>query len=305
MRRHPSGQILGLFVGLIALGAGNGLRASDVASEKALAKHGLTRAGSLFVLESEAKVHTKADEVRQLSRQLGSAVAQQRATFSEKQYQDTIKELTTELNQLKTENNNATQMMNRLPRARTRRGTYPANNIVAEEYQELNYYKIQLQSEISQRTSFLNQLKSKPFDPKARIQADTEVRNREEALHQGVLDLRKVVDDVHEKYTAVAKDPQVKKWLDTPEGHAAVKPRLGPSRAFLTDEKMLQRLEAQSAADEPGAATPTKAVRKGRRSRASARPARRTTRARSDDLGRVVRVVSAGESLERSEECRQ
>ena len=126
--------------------------------------------------------------------------------------------------------------------------------------------------EISQRTTFLNQLKSKPFDPKAKILADTEVRNREEALHQGVLDLRKLVDGVHEKYTALGKDPQVKKWLDTPEGHAGVKPKLGPSRAFLMDEKMLQRLEAQSAADEPGAATPTKAVRKRRRSKAR-RPA--------------------------------
>ncbi len=266
MRPHPSGRILGLFIGLI--GAGNDLHASDAVSDKALAKHGLTRAGSVFVLESEAKVHTKADEVRQLSRQLGSAVAQQRATLSEKQYQDTIKELTAELNQLKTQINNATQTMNRIPK---RRG-YPANNILAEEYAELNYFRNQAQMEVSQRTAFLNQVKSKPFDPKARIQADTEVRNREEALHQGVLDLRKVVDDVHEKYTAVAKDPQVKKWLDTPEGHAGVKPRLGPSRAFLTDEKMLQRLEAQSGADEPGTATPTKAVRKGRRSKAR-RPA--------------------------------
>ncbi len=51
------------------------------------------------------------------------------------------------------------------------------------------------------------------------------------------------MDEVHEKYAAVAKDPQVKKWLDTPEGHAGVKPKLGPSRAFLLDEKMLQRLE--------------------------------------------------------------
>ena len=261
-------RILGLFIGLIAVSAGNGLHAADGPSDKSLAKHGLTRAGSLFVLESEAAVHTKADEVRHLSRQLGSAVAQQRATLSEKQYQDTIKELTAELNQLSHPDERRHSEDEPAPQGQDRRG-YPANNIVAEEYQELNYYKNQLQMEISQRTAFLNQLKSKPFDPKARIKADAEVRNREEALHQGVLDLRKLVDDVHEKYTVLAKDPQVKKWLDTPEGHAGVKPRLGPSRAFLLDEKMLQRLEAQSAADEPGAATPTKAVRKGRRSRTS------------------------------------
>ena len=131
-------------------------------------------------------------------------------------------------------------MINRLPRGR--RG-YPANNIVAEEQQELNYYKNQLQAEISQRTNFLNQLRSKPFDPKARIKADNDVRDRQEALHQGAQDLRKLVDATNEKYAAVAKDPQVKKWLDTPEGPAGVKPKLGPSRAFHLDVKMLEQIE--------------------------------------------------------------
>ena len=117
MRPHPSGRILGLFIGLIAVGAGHGLRAADGPSEKSLAKHGLTRAGTLLVLESETEVHAKADEVRHLSRQMGSAVAQQRATLSEKQYQDTIKELTAEINQLRAEANTVNQTMSRLPRS--------------------------------------------------------------------------------------------------------------------------------------------------------------------------------------------
>jgi hypothetical protein len=83
-------------------------------------------------------------------------------------------------------------------------------------------------------------------------------------LHQGALDLRKLVDGVHAKYAALARDPQVKKWLDTPEGPAGVKPRLGPSRAFLQDEKLLERVERVSAADEPGDQAP-KASRKVRR----------------------------------------
>ena len=148
--------------------------------------------------------------------------------------------------------------MNRIPK---RRG-YPVNNILAEEYQELNYLRNQLQMEINQRQAFLNQLKSKPFDPKDRIKLDNEVRTRTEELHQGAQDLRKLVDAAHEKYAALEKDPQVKKWLNTPEGTAGVKPKLGPSRAFLADEKMLERIE--KAADEPAAAAP-KATRKARR----------------------------------------
>jgi hypothetical protein len=234
-------------------------RAGETPSDTALAKYGLKRVGVVLALEAESKVHAKAEEVRQLSRQLSYAVAQQRSTLSEKEYQDTIKELTAQINQFKAESNAATQAMNRIPK---RRG-YPVNNILAEEYQELIYYRNQLQMEVNQRQAFVNQLKSKPFDPKDRIKLDNEVRTRTEELHQGALDLHKLVDGVHEKYAAVEKDPQVKKWLNTPEGSAGVKPKLGPSRAFLQDEKMLERIER--AADEPDTAAP-KASRKGRRS---------------------------------------
>jgi hypothetical protein len=270
MRPFPSCRSVGVLLGSILVTAGGAAGAGDGPSAKALARHGLTRSGTVLVLEDETKVHAKADDVRNLARQWGAAVAKRRATLSEKEYQDTIKQLTSELNQLRSEVNVVSQNINRLPRGR--RG-YPANNIVAEEQAELNYYRSQLQMEISQRTTFLNQLKSQPFDPKARIKADTEVREREEALHQGLLDLRTLVDGVHEKYQALAKDEQVKKWLGTPEGPAGVKPRLGPSRAFQLDEKLLERLEAQSSGDEPGAAAQPKAARKRHRS-TTKRPAR-------------------------------
>ena len=134
------------------------------------------------VLESEAEVHAKADAVRHLSRELKDSIARQRTTFSEKEYQATIKQLNDEINQFKAEMNATNQVINRLPRGR--RG-YPANNIVADEKVELTYYKTQLQAEITWRTNSMNQLKSKPFDPKARIQADNDVRDHQESLQQG------------------------------------------------------------------------------------------------------------------------
>jgi hypothetical protein len=269
MRTHSSARFLGIFLGLSAVGVGIGLRADEPPTDAAMAKLGLKRAGTLLVLEAESEVHTKAEEVRRLSRQLSSAVAQQRAALSEKDYQDTIKGLNAELNQLKGQLNAVNQTINRLPKGR--RG-YPANNIVAEEQQELIYYRNQLQMGINQDTASLNQLKSTPFDPKARIKADTEVRNRQEALHQGAQELRKLVDGMHEKYEAVAKDSHVKQWLDTPEGTAGVKPKLGPSRAFQADVKMLEKIEHESGSDDSGSAPTAKAARKGRRAKAK-RPA--------------------------------
>jgi hypothetical protein len=262
MRPIPRSRALGFLLGLMLVGAGIGVRAGEGPSDQALEKKGLKRAGDVLVLQAESEVHAKAEEVRQLSAQWSHAVAQQRATLSEKEYQNTIKQLTAEIGQYRNESNAVTQNMNRLPRSR--RGRYFANNLVAEQYQELNAYNNQLQMEISRRTTLLNQLKSKPFDPKDRIKADAEVRNREEPLHKGALDLRKLVDGVHAKYASLTQDPGVKKWLDTPEGPAGVKPRLGPSRGFLQDEKLLERVERVSAVDEPGDQAP-KASRKGRR----------------------------------------
>lgn len=260
MRPLPTWRVLGFSLGLTLLGPWIGLRAGEPPSDADLAKHGLKRTGAVLVLEAESEVHAKAEEVRKLGRDWSHAVAQQRSTLSEKEYQDTIKELTSEINQFKAQSNAAQAAMNRIPK---RRG-YPVNNILAEEYQELSYFHNQLQMEINQRQAFVNQLKSKPFDPKDRIKADNEVRTRAEALHQGALDLRKLVDGIREKYAALEKDPKVKKWLNTPEGPAGVKPKLGPSRAFLLDEKMLERAERESSPDEP-LAQPTKASRKGRR----------------------------------------
>lgn len=259
-------KLLGFLVGWMAIwgaaGSGSRLLAGDGPSDKALAKYGLKRSGPVFILESESEVHAKAEEVRHLSRQLREAVARQRSTLSEKDYQATIKQLNDENNQFKAQLNTVNQTLNRLPR---RRG-YPANSIVAEEQGELNYYKSQLQMEINQHTAALNQLKSRPFDPKARVQADTEVRNRQEAVHAGAQELRKLVDDVNEKYAALAKESRIKQWLDTPEGPAGVKPKLGPSRVFHLDVKMLEQIErAESAGDESSA--PARATRKGRRSR--------------------------------------
>jgi hypothetical protein len=264
MRPRASGRILGGLVGFLALGAGIGLQAGDGPSDAELAKLGLKRSGPLLVLEAESEVHNKAEEVRHSSRQVANAVARQRLTLSPEEYQAALRELNAELAQFKAQLNSTTQAINRMPR---RRG-YP---VYIEQFQELTYFKSQLQAEISQRSTFLNQLKGQKFDPTARTKADADVRSRREELHQGVQDLRKLVDALHEKYAAVAKEPKVQKWLDTPEGSAGIKPKLGPSHVFRMDVKMLEQME-RAQGGESGSAT-RKAAHKGRRTKAARRPA--------------------------------
>ncbi len=106
-----------------------------------------------------------------------------------------------------------------------RRG-YP---VYWEEYQELIYYRNQLQIEISQRTTFLNQLKGQPVRPEGPHPADTDVRTRARSSTRASRTSASSSTEIHEKYTAVGEEPQVKKWLETPEGYAGVKPKLGPS----------------------------------------------------------------------------
>ena len=175
-------RTLGLWAVLMVASAGAGVHAGEPPSEEVLAKLGLKQAGNTLVLEAESEVHDKTSEVRRLARELSNAVMLQRSTMSEKEYQNAIKELNAETTQLRSQLNTTNQMISRLPKYRGRF----MNNMVAEQNYELNVYKQQLQWEINQRTNFLNQLKRQPFDPKARLKRDYEVRDKQEALHQAV-----------------------------------------------------------------------------------------------------------------------
>jgi hypothetical protein len=254
-------------VGMMAACTGAILRAGDPGTEEALAKFGLKRAGMVLVLETEAEVHSKARETRRLAGELSYALMKQRGMLSEKEYQQTLKELHSEINQFRAELNTTNQQMAQIPRFRGRM----VNSIAAEQFGELMVYRNQLLAEINQRTSFLNQLKSQSFDPKARLAIDTEVRNRHEALHQSVVDLRRLVDAVNEKYAGLAKDPVVKKAVETLGRSTGPQYKLGPSREFLSNVKLLEKLEKEGSPDEAGdsAAQPARKARrltKGKRS---------------------------------------
>jgi len=258
---------------MIVAGSGAHLSAGDKASDEALAKLGLKKSGEVLVLEAESDVHGKVTEARQLFREWSNAVMQQRSTVSEKEYQATIKQLTNETNALRNELNATRRMISQLP---VNRGRF-ATSLAAQQGYELVEYQDQLNGEIAQRNTFLSQLKSQPFDPKAKLKIDTEVRNKSEALHQAVLDLRKLVDETDEKYKGLVKNDEVKKLLISIERKTGSKVRVAQSRVYRLDIKYLEKLEQQVSAG--GSASSTeKPARKTRRTT----KAKRSSRAADD-----------------------
>ncbi len=243
--------------------------AADGPENAVLKKHGLKFAGSLAVANEESEIKTKLADSRRLSKQLSYSLMQQKGIMSPEDQQKTVKTLGTQINELRSEMNAVNQQMNQVPRNNNPRygrfggGMSFANNEAAEMYEELAVYRNQLQAEFTQDSYFLSQLKSQPADPKAKEKIDSEVRDRRNAYQQSLLDLRKLVDSATTKYGELAKDGEVKKTLNILGKGLRESPRLGPSREFLTNVKLLEKMEK---AESGGETEPTHA-KTGRRSR--------------------------------------
>jgi hypothetical protein len=259
------------------------VHAADGPASKTLKKHGLRIVGSLAVVDEEAAIKSKLIEARRLSKQLSYSLTQQQATLSPKELQQNLKNVSEQINQLKSEMTAANQQLNSIPRYR---GRFMSND-ASQLYAQLTSYRIQLQMEIEQDSLFLNQLKSQPADPKAKEKIDSDVRDQRDAYHQVLVELRKLVDSTHEKYEALAKDDQVKKALEI-EGHGLrEKPKLGPSHDFLNNAKLLEKLEtAESGGETETPHTKTsKRIRHGTRTKNSSKAAAATGSDASGDSG--------------------
>ena len=248
------------------------VRASDGPAADALKKHGLKIAGTLAVVDEEAKIKSNLAEARCLSKQLNYSLIQQKGTLSPGEMQQTVKNITNEMNQLRSTINQAGQQMNAVPKWR---GRFVSND-ASMMYAQLNAYRNQLQMELNQDTYFLNELKSQTGDPKARERIDSEVRDRRDAYHQALIDLRTLVDSAAAKYDDLAKNEEVKKALTALGKGQREKPKLGPSHEFRANVKLLERLEkAESAGSDTETAQPksTRRSRSGTRTKASSKGA--------------------------------
>lgn len=222
------------------------VQAADGGGGDVLKKHGLKIVGLLAVVDEEAEIKTKLAEARRLYKQLNYALTQQKGTLSPGELQRIQKNVNNEINQLRSQLNAASQQMNAMPRYRGRLMSNDASMV----YSQLAAYRTQVQMEINQEYYFLNQLKSQPSDPKASERIDSEVRDRHNAYHQALLDLRKLVDSAHEKYAELAKSDDVKKALFALGKGQREKPKLGPSHDFLNNVKLFEKAEKAESANE-------------------------------------------------------
>jgi len=274
MARSQFGLVTTVLATVLALMGRVPVLATDGPQNEVLKQHGLKIVGSLSVLETESEVKNKMNELRRLSKDLNHSIMQQQGTMSAEDYQQTIKNLSAQIDQMRAQINLAAQQMASLPRFRGRLSTTMAQ----DQYNELFSYRNQLQLEVNQETAWLNQLRSQKFDPKSKEKIDAEVRDRRDAYHQALLDLRKVADSTIEKYGELAEDQDVKKAIVAAGKAARNKLELGPSHEFLNNVKLLEKLEkAASSPDTDG--PPAKHARRSRagtKSKHSLKPATAT-----------------------------
>ena len=114
---------------------------------------------------------------------------------------------------------------------------------------------------MNQSSLLLNQIKNQVTDPKAKDKVDAEVKQRRAGYHQAILDLRKVVDDTQAKYEELAKSDELTKALKLIGKGQREKPKLGPSREFLANVKLVERLEKAEASGESDEPQPTRSRR--------------------------------------------
>jgi hypothetical protein len=251
--------------------------AAEEPENAVLRKHGLKAAGLHIVLQAETDVKNKLNELRKLSRKLNYSIMQQKGTLSAKDHQQMIDGLTNEIAQLRSQLTMATQQINQIPRFRGR----ITDNFAQAAYNELVLYRNQLQMAISQEMAWLNQLRSQAFDSKSKDRIDAEVRDHREAYHQALLELRQLVDSTNEKYEALAKDDEIKTAAVAVGKGKREKPKLGASREFLNNVKVLEKLERAESAGE----TDEQDAKPARRSQSPGR-ARRSAKAAAGEASK-------------------
>jgi len=220
------------FLALPAVLAAGGLRAGDPSAEDVLKGHGLKRVGTTYVLGSaEADVQRKVNELRLLSRQLNFALQQQEALEQGTQDREAmIQEMLRRRIALNEQIGALDQQLN------------AGGNFFAGRNQ-LVEQRNQLVLEYNGLVDRVRLLQGQGSDPKVREQIQGEVPRRREAYTQAVLDLRKLVETTTKAYAELARNGEVTQALEALGRTSPSRPKLGPSRAFQDNVKLLERVE--------------------------------------------------------------
>lgn len=207
-----------LWLGLVVLCQPASVRADDApAPESVLKEKGLKRSGALYVLPAEAKVSTRLNEARALYREIGFAVQRK------EQIARGVAAGRAEMRQMEQSRVFLNQQL--------------AQATTAEENNRLV-------GMINALNGQLKLMQGDEGDDGERGQVSgAKLASRREEFVQAVLDLRQLVDQTNAGYAELAKDDEVKTALAALNKKGKTKFTLGPSRAFLTANTLLKKVE--------------------------------------------------------------
>ncbi len=249
----PRARLAALAAGLWMIGAGSAL-ADATELEAALKKLGLEKAGDYYLVAGDADARTKIEEARRAYKLARVAEQKKASTASVQDYQNYLKQLNAEIAQYRNEINAVNRQINAASRGR--RGF--SNSMVAEARAELTAYRNQLQLEMNQVSQTVAQLKNHPVTPQEKQRAEAEAKDMRDTFEKAVKDAREAVGATVKKYEELASNAEVKKALEQLGAGLKMKPKLGPSRGFATQVKVLEKFEHEIESPSPVAAAKRK-----------------------------------------------
>jgi clan AA aspartic protease (TIGR02281 family) len=232
-------------LGALAMIHAPAARAQGEAPEEVLKRHNLKRSGSTYVSTSEAEVLNKSREAGLISHQLNVATMQQEAFEAGAQGQ---KELVQQLVEQRMWLNQQLAALDQQLAAMTMGTT--ANFYMAQRNQ-LVAQRNQLAFALNTLSDRINLLGNQEADPALKEKISAEVSQKRGAYMEAVMGLRQVVDRTNSEYAKLAKDASVTKALTDLSQKLNAKPalKLGPSSAFLSTVKTLERVERSVLSD--------------------------------------------------------
>jgi len=205
--------------------------------EGVLKSHGLKRSGSIYVVAAEADVQKKLNEARLASRQLNYALMEQDAALQGAQGRKAlVQELTQERIAL-------TEQLRAVDQGVDAMGGPNGNAAVAFQRNQLVNQHNQLVSTLNILTDRINLLRDQGDDPQLAEKRSAAVARRRESYLQSILDLRQIVDKTSALYAEMAQDDTIKQALSALASKSKSPPKLGPSRGFDENVKLLEKAE--------------------------------------------------------------
>ncbi len=215
--------------------------AADPDPESVLKDHSLKPSGWVYVVESEASFHWKVIDARSRYQDWSAARAR---LIEQEQEAAAIQELTAE----------SAQIQQNIAQARRQMANGSYGGRFAAQYRRIRNQEIaaeinQAQAMLDAMTQELSRLRKKAPKPLEKKGVEEEASQRRDALREAVIELRTQADKIAQTYHDLHKAKEVEQAIAAIGSRDGSKPKLGPSREYQADLKILHKLESELGSD--------------------------------------------------------